>query len=50
MSELLDIVRSDKKTMGRTVTLIVPEKIGRCTLVQIPTTDVLDWLTAGGAQ
>ena len=36
--------------MGRTVTLIVPEKIGRCTLVPIPTTDVLDWLTAGGAE
>lgn len=49
-SALLDIVKSDKKTMGRTVTLIVPEKIGRCTLVQIPTTDVLDWLTAGGAE
>ena len=49
-NELLDIVRSDKKTMGSTVTLIVPEKIGRCTLVPIPTTDVLDWLTAGGAE
>ena len=49
-SALLDIVKSDKKTMGSTVTLIVPEKIGRCTLVPIPTTDVLDWLTAGGAE
>ena len=49
-SELLDIVRSDKKTMGSTVTLIVPEKIGRCTLVPVPAADVLDWLTAGGAE
>lgn len=49
-SELLDIVRSDKKTMGSTVTLIVPEKIGRCTLVPIQAVDVLDWLTAGGAE
>ncbi len=47
---LLDIVRSDKKTMGGTVTLVVPEKIGRCTLVPVPVCDIPDWLTAGGAQ
>ena len=47
---LLGIVRSDKKTMGGTVTLVVPEKIGRCTLVPVPVCDVPDWLTAGGAQ
>lgn len=49
-SALLDIVKSDKKTMGSTVTLIVPEKIGRCTLVPIQASEVLDWLTAGGAE
>ncbi len=49
-SALLDLVKSDKKTMGSTVTLIVPEKIGHCALVPIPAADVLDWLTAGGAQ
>ena len=47
---LLGIVRSDKKTMGGTVTLVVPEKIGRCTLVPVPVCDIPDWLTAGGAQ
>ena len=47
---LLGIVRSDKKTMGGTVTLVVPEKIGRCMLVPVPVCDVPDWLTAGGAQ
>ena len=47
---LLGIVRSDKKTMGGTVTLVVPEKIGRCTLVPVPVCNVPDWLTAGGAQ
>lgn len=47
---LLDIVRSDKKTMGNTVNLIVPEKIGQCRVVPIQTCDLLDWLTAGGAQ
>ena len=47
---LLEIVRSDKKTMGKTVNLIVPEKIGRCTVVPTKTSDLLDWLTAGGAQ
>jgi len=47
---LLSIVRSDKKTAGHTVNLIVPEKIGRCTIVPIPTSDIPDWLRAGGAQ
>lgn len=47
---LLDIVRNDKKSAGSTVNLIVPEKIGHCRIVPIPTDDILDWLTAGGAQ
>ena len=47
---LLDIVRNDKKSAGCTVNLIVPEKIGHCRIVSISTDDILDWLTAGGAQ
>ena len=47
---LCDIVRNDKKTAGSMLNLIVPEKIGRCTIVPIRTDEVLDWLTAGGAQ
>ena len=47
---LLDIVRNDKKSAGSTVNLIVPEKIGHCRIVPISTDDILDWLTAGGAQ
>lgn len=47
---LLSIVKNDKKTAGHTVNLIVPEKIGRCVIVPIPTSDIPDWLKAGGAQ
>ena len=48
--KLVDLVRSDKKTMGNTVTLIVPEKIGVCRTRSIATDDILGWLVAGGAQ
>ena len=47
---LLSIVKNDKKTAVHTVNLIVPEKIGRCVIVPIPTSDIPDWLKAGGAQ
>lgn len=49
-AQLLEIAKSDKKTAGKTVNLIVPEKIGRCRVVPIQTDEILDWLTAGGAQ
>ena len=49
-AQLLEIAKSDKKTAGKTVNLIVPEKIGRCRVVSIQTDEILDWLTAGGAQ
>ena len=49
-SALLDIVKSDKKRWAARSRSSSPKRIGRCTLVPIPTTDVLDWLTAGGAE
>ena len=49
-AQLLEIAKSDKKTVGKTVNLIVPETIGRCRIVPIQTNEILDWLVAGGAQ
>ena len=49
-AQLLEIAKSDKKTAGKTVNLIVPATIGRCRIVPIQTNEILDWLVAGGAQ
>ncbi|MGN1472730.1 MAG: 3-dehydroquinate synthase [Eubacteriales bacterium] len=41
---------SDKKRVGGTIDLIVPEAIGRCRILPLPTEELLDWLHAGGAE
>ena len=38
---------SDKKRAGRTITLVVPKKIGDCALVDIPVEQLLDVFRAG---
>ena len=39
---------SDKKATGRGVRLIVPEMIGKCTIVEVSADGVRDWMQAGG--
>ncbi len=39
---------SDKKMKGGTITLVVPRTAGRCSLEQVASADLLDWLQAGG--
>ncbi len=41
---------TDKKALGDTVTLVVPEAVGRCRLERIPVSDLLLWLRRGGAR
>jgi 3-dehydroquinate synthase len=43
-SQLMDAIRMDKKRAGDTLTLVVPEEIGRCRLLPVPLAEVPDWL------
>ena len=36
VGELAAVMRSDKKTAGGTITLVLPKKIGECALYPIP--------------
>lgn len=44
---LYDVACSDKKRTGGTLTLIIPEKMGKCIGKKIPIEDVLDFIKAG---
>lgn len=46
--ELIDAAMTDKKSNGDTMKLVVPEKIGVCTLKKIKKTELMSWLKAGG--
>ena len=48
--ELLPHLLLDKKMRGRTVSLIVPKRIGECEIVPTDADALGDWLTAGGVQ
>lgn len=50
VSELSEVMMSDKKSHGSTVTLVVPREIGKCELINIPKTDIVKWLKAGGVE
>ena len=39
---------TDKKMSGSTMRLIVPEKIGKCSIKKIPSIELKDWLYKGG--
>ncbi len=41
---------TDKKALGTSVTLVVPEAVGRCRLETVPASDLLLWLRRGGAK
>lgn len=44
---LYDVACSDKKRTGGTITLIIPEKMGKCTGKKIPVENVLNFIKAG---
>lgn len=45
--ELLDTLLSDKKRSGDRLNLVVPERIGNCTLLPLHVGEVLDFIKAG---
>ena len=48
--EMAAAARSDKKSTGDAVRLILPEKIGRCRIERVPSQDLLSWLRDGGVR
>lgn len=48
--ELNDVIKNDKKSMGDSLTLVVPRAIGKCELKRVSRDSVIDWLKAGGVQ
>lgn len=48
LDALYQAALSDKKLSGTTMHLIVPEEIGRCRIVSIPSNEIRDWMRAGG--
>ena len=46
--ELIGAAMTDKKSSGDTIKLVVPEKIGICSLKKINKSELIDWLKAGG--
>lgn len=47
---LLEAALSDKKRRGDTLSLIVPEAIGRCRIERIPAAELMGWMRDGGLQ
>lgn len=48
--DLADVIMTDKKGSGDTLTLVVPTDIGKCVLKKISKEDVTKWLVAGGVK
>ena len=44
VAKIQELLASDKKRSGDTITLIVPRKIGECELVETPMSEVGNWL------
>lgn len=47
---LLEALLRDKKRRGETLSLILPETLGRCRIEPVPFSELEDWLRAGGAK
>lgn len=45
--ELTQAALSDKKRSGGNITLVIPQRIGQCTLKTLPVTELLDVIAAG---
>ena len=47
VGELAEVMASDKKRRGDAVTLVVPEDVGSCALVEVPASELRDFIAAG---
>ncbi len=45
--ELIDAALSDKKRTGDSITLVVPEEIGKCVLKKVPVSELYDFVEKG---
>lgn len=45
--ELFCVTLSDKKRAGDAITLVLPEKVGKCVLKKVPANDVLNYIEKG---
>ena len=48
LEEMAEAALTDKKLTGGTMHLVVPEEIGRCAILSVPTEEIKDWMKAGG--
>ena len=48
LEDMADAALTDKKLTGGAMHLVVPEEIGRCAIVSVPTEEIKDWMKAGG--
>ncbi|MGN0444423.1 MAG: 3-dehydroquinate synthase [Acutalibacteraceae bacterium] len=46
--ELLGAAMTDKKSSGDSLRLVVPEKVGACSIKKIQKSEFIEWLSAGG--
>lgn len=49
-AELESIMMNDKKGKGDYISLVIPEQIGKCSLIKTNKSDLLDWLRSGGIE
>ncbi len=50
LKQMVDAAFSDKKLLGGNISLIVPEKIGKCIIETVPAAAISDWMQAGGVK
>lgn len=48
LADMVQAVRTDKKSSGGSINLIIPETIGRCRIQPVPLAQVGDWMQLGG--
>lgn len=45
--ELFDVTLNDKKRAGSSISLVIPQKMGKCVLKKVPVSKVLDFIKSG---
>ena len=48
--DMAEVIRADKKAKGDTITIVVPEAIGKCSLQKVALSGIEDWLKDGGVR
>ena len=47
--ELLNVALADKKVANGKISLIVPEAVGKCSILPVPAEALREWMQAGGS-